>query len=121
MKIEFDSSFETLEEEYQECSRTIFIEQSQELLPNKIDCVNTLNILHGIWKDQDPLTWNTMTLQPATQPCLNNSSENFLLDQQHESTLPIDADAGTKVDTKAKELTKSAKKRLKNRLKTAKS
>ncbi|WP_211824587.1 hypothetical protein [Kistimonas asteriae] len=68
MQIDFNSPFETLEEEYSDCARLLLTPGSNtEEVQLQMCYIKNLESLHDIWKQQNPADWNQVLLQHTSQ------------------------------------------------------
>ncbi|GAA4651199.1 hypothetical protein GCM10023116_34820 [Kistimonas scapharcae] len=78
MQIDFNSPFETLEGEYEDCARLLLTPGSNvEEDKQQMCCIKNLEGLHDIWKQQNPADWNQVLLQQTlpTSPGLTEAQE----------------------------------------------
>ncbi len=59
MQIDVNTTFETLEEEYEDCAKLLLTPGSnREETRQQMDCISKLEGLHDIWTQQNPADWN---------------------------------------------------------------
>ena len=69
MHIDFNTPFETLKKEYEDCAQILLTpcSNTEEIL-QQMDCISTLKGLKDIWTQQNPADWNQVILQCTSEP-----------------------------------------------------